>query len=826
MAGEETRKLTLLTQVDERTIRRSIALTRQLAGETDELTDSYSDQEKQIGRTADGQQVLSRRAQAEVGSIRQRIAVLKLEIAARRQQLGIIEDVNEAAAKAPTSGTTPRTGKQDDPFERVGSTEQGFSSLAALTSIGGNNVISEALRGLGDIVGTFEQLPKLAQAVTGSQQVLAGATATVGTASTAATPGIVGLTAALGPIAIIGVTVATALLLVTQSLKKGTEAAQQRIELDRQLAELTVRGGQEEIKAALEQAEIERQILEERGKLLGEQFQAIREQGSLSDVGELNQVVKTYKELDTAITTNEQLIKELTIALDANATAAQDATEGQEKLAQLTVDSIARETEARLKAEELGVSGSRETANARLESIAREKSALNDQRKSLEALADRSEAGREALNQVNERLAALSREQRLIQETALPLIAAREREAAAIKRTQDALARNIQFRVATGERAGDIRQARDTFIADITQIEQELGEKRAEIAAQTSARIAEIERTLADQTANLIASVAAEESRAYERVETMIATTIQDTVDKEAAIIEEANRRREDLERDHRNTLQRINRNYNREATNAAARLDAIALIAAQQNRDDQLSEEEQRYREGQRQLEQALDDQLKENRKANDQRITELRQSYQREAADRRTAINTRLSELQAAAQAEIDLLRQKSAAEIAALEANARDETSARNEQFAKELQMLGVHYQNLNELTSQGLSAIAQQFADLYSAIAAAGSAASGGGSGGGGLGPPQDALAGGVRNFRGGMALVGERGPELAYLARGTSVYNNRDTKRILGGITFSEGSIVINTRSADAKGIMREVKRQLPNLMADELEKIG
>lgn len=824
MASEETRKLTLLTQVDERTIRRSIALTRQLAGETEELTDSYAEQEDQIGRTADGQQVLSRRAQSEIGSIRQRVAALKLEIAARRQQLGIIEDVNRESTKTPTTGTSTRAGVNT--FERVGGAEAGLSSIAAVTSIGGNNVISEALRGLADVVGTFEQLPKLAQAVTGSQQALATATTTVGTASSAAAPGLVGVATALGPIAIIGVAVATALALVTQELNQGKEAAQQRIEIDRQLAELQVRGGQEEIKAALEQAELERQILEARGEALGEQFREIREQASLSDVGELNEVVKTYHELDEAISTNEQLIKELTLALDANATAAQDAAKGQEELARLTVDKIQRETEARLRAEELGASGSRESADARLESIAREKAALEDQRKSLEALADRSEAGRDALNQVNERLAALSREQRLIQETALPLIAAREREAAAIKRTQDALARNIQFRVATGERAGDIRQARDTFIADIAQIEQELGEKRAEIAAQTTARIAEIERTLADQTAHLIASVAAEESRAYERVETMIATTIQDTVDKEAAIIEEANRRREDLERDHRNTLQRINRNYNREAANAASRLDAIALIAAQQNRDDQLSEEEQRYREGQRQLEQALDDQLKENRKANDQRITELRQSYQREAADRRTAINTRLSELQAAAQAEIDLLRQKSAAEIAALEANARDETSARNEQFAKELQMLGVHYQNLNELTSQGLSAIAQQFADLYSAIAAMGSGSSGGSSGGGGTEKPPEQLATGVRNFRGGMALVGERGPELAYLARGTNIYSNRDTRRMLGSITFSEGSIVINTRSNDAKGIMREIKRQLPDLMADELEKIG
>lgn len=36
------------------------------------------------------------------------------------------------------------------------------------------------------------------------------------------------------------------------------------------------------------------------------------------------------------------------------------------------------------------------------------------------------------------------------------------------------------------------------------------------------------------------------------------------------------------------------------------------------------------------------------------------------------------------------------------------------------------------------------------------------------------------------FRGGMALVGEQGPELTVLPRGTAIYNNRDTRAIMGG----------------------------------------
>lgn len=41
-----------------------------------------------------------------------------------------------------------------------------------------------------------------------------------------------------------------------------------------------------------------------------------------------------------------------------------------------------------------------------------------------------------------------------------------------------------------------------------------------------------------------------------------------------------------------------------------------------------------------------------------------------------------------------------------------------------------------------------------------------------------------FASGVRNFTGGLAMVGESGPELAYLPRGSSVFSNRETQSML------------------------------------------
>jgi hypothetical protein len=43
-----------------------------------------------------------------------------------------------------------------------------------------------------------------------------------------------------------------------------------------------------------------------------------------------------------------------------------------------------------------------------------------------------------------------------------------------------------------------------------------------------------------------------------------------------------------------------------------------------------------------------------------------------------------------------------------------------------------------------------------------------------------------FAGGVNNFGGGLAVVGERGPELVNLPRGSSVFSNSDSRDMVSG----------------------------------------
>ena len=70
-------------------------------------------------------------------------------------------------------------------------------------------------------------------------------------------------------------------------------------------------------------------------------------------------------------------------------------------------------------------------------------------------------------------------------------------------------------------------------------------------------------------------------------------------------------------------------------------------------------------------------------------------------------------------------------------------------------------------------------------------------SGGGQRGGFLSGIMSRIPGfadGVRNFSGGMAIVGERGPELVNLPRGSSVYSNEDSRDMMGGVTIQNVNI--------------------------------
>lgn len=65
-----------------------------------------------------------------------------------------------------------------------------------------------------------------------------------------------------------------------------------------------------------------------------------------------------------------------------------------------------------------------------------------------------------------------------------------------------------------------------------------------------------------------------------------------------------------------------------------------------------------------------------------------------------------------------------------------------------------------------------------------------------------------LARGTRRFGGGLALVGEKGPELVHLPRGTRVDNARDTRRQLGGsVTIENLTVQVSGAVAQHPGLL-------------------
>lgn len=72
-----------------------------------------------------------------------------------------------------------------------------------------------------------------------------------------------------------------------------------------------------------------------------------------------------------------------------------------------------------------------------------------------------------------------------------------------------------------------------------------------------------------------------------------------------------------------------------------------------------------------------------------------------------------------------------------------------------------------------------------------------------------------FATGVRNFSGGLAVVGENGPELVNLPRGSNVYTNGESKKMMGQTTNNKEVNIANVyiTSADAA---REFFKQLDN----------
>lgn len=79
------------------------------------------------------------------------------------------------------------------------------------------------------------------------------------------------------------------------------------------------------------------------------------------------------------------------------------------------------------------------------------------------------------------------------------------------------------------------------------------------------------------------------------------------------------------------------------------------------------------------------------------------------------------------------------------------------------------------------------------------------------------PEIPAFADGVRNFSGGLAIVGEEGPELVSLPRGADVYSNDESKKMAGGSKVVKVYLTINSLLPDEETIDTAIDTLIPKL---------
>lgn len=136
--------------------------------------------------------------------------------------------------------------------------------------------------------------------------------------------------------------------------------------------------------------------------------------------------------------------------------------------------------------------------------------------------------------------------------------------------------------------------------------------------------------------------------------------------------------------------------------------------------------------------------------------------------------------------------------------------------------------MYVQSVTDLIRRSIKSVLQALDDLDGVSIPNGAGGGGNNGGGGGGGNLFHAFAGGVQNFHGGAALVGERGPELVTLPRGANVYPAPQTRAMLqqssGTVTNDNRQIHINVTATP--GATREDGRMVAQGIHDELQSLG
>jgi len=604
---------------------------------------------------------------------------------------------------------------------------------------------------------------------------------------------------------------------IIEASKTATEGY---LEVSRRYAELVATGTTQDLQDAIEKnrernqaIDIERQALhdllvqyedaKDGAEGLTRAVLGVNEMFGLN-MGGIEDVRDRLGELDTEYQNNIALESKLVNALSTGATATADMKVQEEKLAQQRAEAsqaivahLDSEMQYRVQLAQREDTWTRDQVQARLDAIDRQRKALEEEQQALDFYNEQMDMSADVYEakaqQLGAAISALDREAQDLTSSVVPAIKAREEETARVDELKSVLeltAQTAKNAAASVGKVGDALQEAAKRARAATNLRSDYEAKAAAIAEkrnvasireaedwalkQTRARadhyrdMAKFDRDYYLKRQRAIAAIGNEDNSANtERVKALQAFNKEDLRRTEDHLLRLA-----DIERDTRSAVR-----------DAAASLDARAVIAAQRQGKKQLDAENRKYTlEKKRRAEdfkdqlKALEAQRKERLEAAKRTLEDLRQQHERE---RRERIATFQREQQdAAVERSIKLQRQR--------EDWAREDMQ-RRQAFQQRLAALGVfhqqravqemaHYASLQNIAQAGMNAVRQTFASALNSIRSQPTtyhAAPVSGAGRGGA--PR--YRGGFSNFGGHFASggwpplerdvwTGEDGPELA------------------------------------------------------------
>lgn len=590
---------------------------------------------------------------------------------------------------------------------------------------------------------------------------------------------------------------ATAAISVAWNAAKGiiddsAQATRTFIDVNQRYAEIITTSTTREVLAAIEQNEKRNETLRVEKEILDEfvrQADAVDGvSGALVDLndtlglnlGGIEDAKDRLQEVNQEIDGNIALNIRLEQGLDANATAAADAAEHLEYLAEkqrewtaVQLADFERQTAARIQMFQRERDWSSEQVQARLEEIDVEREAIKAHQDMIWALNTLSFADKEKeVAKLEERLNSLDLESALLSEAVLPSVQERERVNAAVQGFFDAIA---QGQTITAARAKLIQQEEQGLQKRLDAL-HEFARKSVEIEEdrerERQQEQADYERQRARDIADHYAELADLDREYYQQRGEVLEKLAQVDVgiDKERAEeLKELNKDLERLAEDHHDRMIEIQRDLDLSVAQAIEDRDLKAAVQAARAAQEEARQEEQQYEKEKRRRGEdyderldELDEQRREKRAALRKELEDLKQHHQQRRAETIRDFNERRQREDE--DRRISLQRQEQAWDI---------EDQRRLQHFAEAQQITSNHYATLEQIMTQGMDDIEEEFQAQIDAMLEDVQASDGlfgtlgqiGSSIGAGVGSMFGRASGGSAV---GLVDVGERGRETLYL----------------------------------------------------------